>query len=248
MQRTLLLLLFGLLVSLAHYTAWGQTDNIFGKYIGLDKSVRSWHVKKNGKRGKTEYDYSTKTLQLNKDSTFSFDYWLYSFFGSAQGGFDKRCTGKWKLFKDTLYLTTKFNTTDFYSVKEIYDSSFADKLIKISSINPKETMDSDSWFGSVKVKVDNNAIGKCMENDTIYYKGPIKEEIFIYDDYQDMKWIYKPKSSLSNCFVFKLKRSNKGDNMFFANYKLIVKHNKLIPLTRCNALSIEGNKYYKRVK
>lgn len=255
--------LIGRIILFLFFCNTGTSQTIAGKYIGYDFSGMSYQTNKKGKHIKQKVNEVAKTLQLNADSTFSFEYWDPCGLCNSQGGNTKRCSGTWTFNKDTIYLTSKYKEADFIIVKESYMPTKEKDLYKFVNISPSYEDDDDreDWFRNDMgiTLLTNNANYRffygaiaCRKNDTIYFKAkaPVKFSVSAEVDYSAVKCNYEPKDNNANYFEIKIKRTIKNENMWLNRYKLSVVNGELCPLGKYydNELHIDGKRYYHKQK
>ena len=248
-----------------------HSQSLIGNYIGQKNELRSYTQNKKKKIIHQQIEYIDKNLNLNNDSTFTFEYFSNCGLCNSQGGYQKQTKGIWTFSHDTLYLTSTFQDEDFFEVKESYIPSLEPKLIKIMNVSEKDSPDDSltiskilhntqhydtDWFsGRIKVSIyftvgsSSQDIGICKENDTLYSKGiPLKIVVSTHEGYRDIQISYIPKDSKSNSFEFKLKGSVEGQNIWFKRDKLVLVKNEFKSLDYYGDLSVGFEKLYHKQK
>lgn len=221
MSRSILFLLIGILP----FMAKGQQICTYTGRIacGYEQSLK--------RRASLVTKYEIKTIELNSDSTFKFNY-VYSALTSV-GREHFFCTGKWHKINDTIFLTSKYKMADFCKVQEQILPNCEKGLIMISYDNPNASIINDDFIRDVELIVNGSSTGDCSVNDTLFCKGDSINRIEFKNKYLwRREFIYIPKNSKSNFFKFCLKDNINKENLSLMNYKLLIQNNLLMPLDK----------------
>jgi hypothetical protein len=190
---------------------------------------------------KVEWD-GEKNLFFRNDNTYSF---LYRERGEpcAARSTIRNCTGTYKMTKDTIYLSSTYQQTDFYSVTEKRIDSLVDGKVMIVTRYPGNTLSPGTFINEFELRLNNKRIGEFEIKDTIYCDVSDLKDIFISCCSPNiMEWSYTPKNKSSNFFSFTLKREIKMENIYMDNCKMFVDNGDLI-IVGSGYLDVKDNRY-----
>ncbi|MGG9961156.1 hypothetical protein [Ferruginibacter sp. SUN106] len=231
-------------------------SQIKGEYKGLftQKNERYKQVTEkdtivNGKTSKwttfqkVEWD-GEKRLVLKSNGVYVFEYLERGEPCAARASL-RNCTGKYKINKDTLYLTSTYKQTDFCTVTEQIIDSIANGKIMIVTHYPNNILSPETFINGFDLKLNDRLIGEFKIKDTVYCAALDIKDIFISccSPYQ-MEWYYSPKNKNSNYFTISLKREINTEDIFMNNCKLLIKNSSLILLDG-EYLQVKDNRYIK---
>tara|TARA_B100000809_G_C14881039_1_gene439182 strand:- start:51 stop:743 length:693 start_codon:yes stop_codon:yes gene_type:complete len=213
------------------------SSNLIGQVTGVYKGLDHYATYKNDK-GEEYKRFNDKQLTLNKDSTFQF----WSIYRTSNavciGCIDTLWVdGNWTKTKDTLYLNSRYQATDFI------------KIIDFKSDNKKKTFiyntntynycrHPDLLIINDSIRIDFNcctSITKEIEtvNSIKFIKNREKNIIYEFN--------YKPRSLNPNIFTFNFDFTpfNDYNDSFFTNTKFIINDNVLIPFKNKGLVEVE---------
>lgn len=171
-----------------------------------------------------------KKLLLFKKGKFYFEYLggCHAFSSKEQ---KRKCTGSYKINKDTVILTSTYTQSDFCSVTEKIIDTIATGYVMIVTNYPNDIRRLTTFINGFDLQINDTLIGEFKIHDTIYYKKTEVRKLFFSccSPYQ-MEWSYVPQNVKSNFFEVTLKREIDNENVSIDNSKLLISNKKLIVL------------------
>ncbi len=181
--------------------------------------------------------YGEKKLTLFKNGNYYFEYTggCYAFSANQQR---RSCKGQYKVTRDTIFLTSTYKQSDFYSVTEnIIDTIPSGKIMIIT------TSTGFTWFN---LRLNDTLIGDFKINDTIYCKtNEVRGLFFRSCTPQEMEWDYVPQNTKANYFNVTLTRDIDGENIFMNQEKFLIRKKKLISISDSKYLNVKDGLYKK---
>lgn len=198
--------------------------------VGISQSF-----KKGDFVGKDKHRNISKFLHLDKNGTFSLEYYydMYSNPLSNMGVYS--AIGLWKQVDDTIILNTNLSREDVLNIEE--NSTIEDSMTFIYDYE---------WNVHHPIQLRTNHLEQITlhPGDTVKVEKTDLEVIYISFLDLETTFTYKRKDLKTNMIVFSHTSSN-GDKLFklgiIENCKLLLKENTLIPLTNLNAINIKGS-------
>lgn len=158
---------------------------------------------------------------------------------------NRNCSGQYKKYRDTLYLTSKYRDPDFYKVTEKIIDTMPKGRIMIIVNYPEKKLTPKTFINGFDLTLNDSLIGEFKVSDTIYCAAIEARSLFFSccSPYQ-MEWNYIPKSRKSNFFDVTLIREIDGENIFMDNSKLLLKKKNLI-VVEGEYLKVKDNLFIK---
>jgi hypothetical protein len=189
--------------------------------------------------------YGKKKLTLFNNGHYYFEYTggCYAFSANQQ---QRSCKGQYKVTGDTLFLTSTYRQSDFYTVFEkVIDTIPTGKIMIITnlSIMKPQPGTSFTWFN---LQLNDTSMGDFKINDTIYCKSnEVKKFFFRSCSPQEMEWSYIPQNTKTNCFNVTLSRDINGENIFMNQEKFLIRKKRLVLLSGSKYLNVKDGLYKK---
>jgi hypothetical protein len=189
--------------------------------------------------------YGEKKLTLFNNGNYYFEYTggCYAFSANQQR---RSCNGQYKVTRDTLFLTSTYKQSDFYSVTEKVIDTIPSGKIMIITNHPKMKLRPGTGFTWFNLRLNDTSMGDFKINDTIYCKSnEVKELFFRSCSPQEMEWNYVPQNTKTNYFNVTLTRDINGENIFMSQEKFLIRKKRLIFISGSNYLNVKDGLYKK---
>jgi hypothetical protein len=197
----------------------------------------------NEKTAEYNAEWKKKTLHLNNDSSFSFEYMVQGHPCAARPTI-RKCTGTYTIHKDTIILKSKYSEHHFCKVVESHMENIPVGKIRIVTSYPDNALNSNTFISDFNLIINDSLVGEYKINDTIYYDVAfIKHFSMNCCSPYEMDWRYMPISNGTNYFKFTLIRNMDGENISMTNNKLLKINKNELLVVEGEFLKVSGNKY-----
>ena len=193
----------------------------------------------------TTEQYGEKKLILFNNSKYYFEYTGGCYAISANKQL-RSCKGQYKVTKDTLFLTSTYKQSDFYSVTEKVVDTIPSGKIMIITNGPKIQLRPGTGFTWFNLQLNDTLMGDFKINDTIYCKTNEVSKLFFRScSPQEMEWSYVPQNTKTNYFNVTLTRDINGENIFMNKEKFLICKKRLIFISGSKYLNVKDGLYKK---
>jgi hypothetical protein len=188
-----------------------------------------------------------KKIVLKRNKQFMFENWEL---GQPCAARDTKrfCSGKYRLNRDTLFLTSKYKQSDFFGVFEgKIDTLKKGRVIIVTKYQTRHSP--ETFINGFTLQINKKAIDNLKVfavNDSIICNVSGIEDILISSSspYR-MEWNYSPQNKDSNFFLLILSRQIESQNIYLENCKMLIRKDRLILLGN-ETLEVRDNIFEKK--
>lgn len=187
--------------------------------------------------------YDSVRLDLNDDYSFTLKY-SNPAVCAAYTQSNRFCSGTYNLFGDTLILKSKYQESDFYTLKELKNEHFQSDSILIVLTPSKQVFLKGS---EIIVSIDSVPSGRYKIGDTISVSITASSLILSSRCLYDMDWkVDLKKRNASTLFALKLKLEIDEENISLNDTKFLMNDDELLMMKNFFFINIRDKRLKKK--